>query len=300
MRRLAIGITLLIGLGLALAGCSGGKEPTATGKTPGPLHVLTSTFPMVLFTRSVTTGATGVSLESMLSGSMGCPHDYVLTPQDMQKIARADVFVVNGLGLEEFLGAPVKSANPGVRVLDTSKGITDLLKMTPEEGTEESGKEPHHHQGDANPHLFASPRMAAKVVRNIAAQLSEIDPSNRRVYLDNAEREAAKLEKLADEFASAGKRLRSRKIVTEHAVFDYLARDAGLEIVKLIRSSGAAAVFTEPQYPAKVAETIAKEARVPVAQLDPAASGPDDAPADYYEQVMRKNLDTLKSSLGGP
>jgi ABC-type Zn uptake system ZnuABC Zn-binding protein ZnuA len=256
----------------------------------------------------------------MLSGSMGCPHDYVLTPQDMQKIARADVFVVNGLGLEEFLGAPVKSANPGVRVLDTSKGITDLLKMTPEEGTEESGKEPHHHQGDANPHLFASPRMAAKVVRNIAAQLSEIDPSNRRVYLDNAEREAAKLEKLADEFASAGKRLRSRKIVTEHAVFDYLARDAGLEIVavveetpgqepsaarmldivKLIRSSGAAAVFTEPQYPAKVAETIAKEARVPVAQLDPAASGPDDAPADYYEQVMRKNLDTLKSSLGGP
>jgi hypothetical protein len=67
--------------------------------------------------------------------------------------------------------------------------------MTPGKGIQESGKEPHHHEGDANPHLFASPRMAAKIVRNIAAQLSEIDPPNRRVYLDNAERAAAKLEK---------------------------------------------------------------------------------------------------------
>jgi len=311
-------IAAALTLGL-MFGCSS-REPAATGKTPGQLHVLTSTFPMYLFTRNVTAGAAGVSVESMLPGSMGCPHDYVLTPQDMQKIARADVFVVNGLGLEEFLGAPVKSANPKIHILDTSKGITDLLKMTPAEGGEESGREPQHHQGDTNPHLFASPRLAAKIMRNIAAGLSEVDQADRRIYLENAERWATRLEKIADDFAETGKHLRSRKIVTEHAVFDYLARDAGLEIVavveevpgqepsaarmieivKRIRSSGAAAVFTEPQYPAKVAETIAKEARVPVALLDPAASrqGRDDAPADYYEQVMRKNLDMLRRTLG--
>ena len=61
--------------------------------------------------------------------------------------------------------------------------------------------------------------------------------------------------------------------------------------------SGAAALFTEPQYPAKVGETIAREIGIPVATLDPVASGPPDAPADYYEKTMRANLETLKRIL---
>jgi ABC-type Zn uptake system ZnuABC Zn-binding protein ZnuA len=66
----------------------------------------------------------------------------------------------------------------------------------------------------------------------------------------------------------------------------------------VIRRSGAAAVFTEPQYPANVGRKIADEAGVPVAVLDPSASGPADAPLDYYEKVMFGNLDTLKRVLG--
>jgi ABC-type Zn uptake system ZnuABC Zn-binding protein ZnuA len=313
MKRRSIGLSLLLGLALVPAGCSGGAEPAGTNK---PLRVLTSTYPMYLFTRSVTAGSETVAVEPMLPGNMGCPHDYVLTPQDMQKIARADVFVVNGLGLEEFLGSPVSHANPKIRLLDTSKGITNVTKLTPEEGGE-AGDEHHHHHGDINPHLFASPRMAAKIVRNIAAELSKLDPAGAELYAKNADACAARLDKLADEFGAAGKTFASRKIVTEHAVFDYLARDSALEIVavveedpgqepsaaqmldivKRIKAGGAAAVFTEPQYPAKVAETIAKEAGVPVASIDPVASGRDDAPLNYYEQTMRKNLDVLKRVL---
>jgi ABC-type Zn uptake system ZnuABC Zn-binding protein ZnuA len=236
----------------------------------------------------------------------------------MQKIARADVLVVNGLGLEEFLGSPVSHANPRIKLLDTSKGIANVMKLTPEEGGE-AGDGHRHHHGDTNPHLFASPRMAAKIVRNIAAELSALDPAGAALYAKNADACAARLDKLADEFGAAGRTFASHKIVTEHAVFDYLARDCALEIVavveedpgqepsaaqmldivKRIRTSGAAAVFTEPQYAPKVAETIAKEAGVPVASIDPVASGSDDARIDYYEQTMRKNLDVLKRTLGG-
>ena len=60
----------------------------------------------------------------------------------------------------------------------------------------------------------------------------------------------------------------------------------------------AGAVFTEPQYSAKVGETIAKEAGVPAASLDPVAAGPADAGLDYYEQTMRANLSTLRKTLG--
>ncbi len=310
--RYVILVSLMLAAALSLAGCSVKSAPP---REPGELRILTSTFPMNLFTRNVVAGREGVVVSAMLAAGAGCPHDHVLTPSDMRKIADADVFVVNGLGLEEFLGSPVQRANPKIKVLDSSAGLAELMKLTPEEGG--GSEEGHHHSGDINPHLFASPRMAAKIVRNIAAQLSEIDPAGAELYRKNAEAYAARIDALAKEFPPAGKTL-ARKIVTEHAVFDYFARDARLEIVAVveedpgqtpsgpemmkivdtIRASAAAAVFTEPQYSPKIADTIAAEAKVPVAQLDPVASGPEDAPMDYYETTMRRNFETLISVLG--
>ena len=301
-------VILLSGCLLAapLPGCSKGRNGAS-----GKVRVLCSTFPVYVFTRNVAAGRNTVQVDLMLPADMGCPHDYVLTPQDMQKIASADVFIANGLGLEEFLGDPLKQANPKIAVIDSSRGITDVIQLRSREGRA------HEHAGP-NPHLFASPRMAARIAKTIAAELAKIDPGGAETYDRNAQAYAARLEKLADDFAAAARSFRSRKIVTEHAVFDYLARDAGLEIVavvedapgqapsaaemidlaRVIRRSGAAAVFTEPQYPANVGRKIADEAGVPVAVLDPIASGPADAPLDYYEKVMFGNLDTLKRVLG--
>jgi len=114
--------------------------------------------------------------------------------------------------------------------------------------------------------------------------------------------------------------LKNKRIVTEHGVFDYLAKDMGLEIVgvireyeeesqapsasslirlsKLIKEKKAGALFTEPQYPDEIGRAIAREAKVPVAKLDPVASGPESVPLDYYEKTMRGNLETIKVTLG--
>lgn len=297
------------------------------------VRVLASTFPVYLFTRNVTHGASGVVVQSMLPASMGCPHDYVLTPGDMEKISRANVFVANGLGLEEFLGAPLERANPKVVLVDSSRGIKEILEQgrmheddAAEGGghkhkakTEEHGAgESHHEHAGPNPHLFTSPRMAAMMVRNIASGLAAADPRNTDVYSRNGEVYARALESLADEARATGNALTNKRVVTQHAVFDYLARDMGLEIaavvredpgmepsaaemlqlVRLIRQRKVGALFTEPQYPAKVGETVAREAKIPVAVLDPVATGPEDVPLDYYQQVMRRNFETLQKTLG--
>ena len=101
-------------------------------------------------------------------------------------------------------------------------------------------------------------------------------------------------------------------------VFDYLARDMGLDVaaviqaddtqapsasdmmklIKAIRGQQVGAIFTEPQYPDKVAATLSRETGVATAKLDPAATGPASAPLDYYENTMRANLHTLESTLG--
>lgn len=304
----------------------------------GPKKILATTFPIYQLARHVVQGSSTVALDLMIPANLGCPHDYALTPQDMQKLAAAEVLVINGLGMEEFLGAPVRKANPKIVLVDSSKGITGILDYPDDDGHDhekapakhshgkkgDKGKkakhahDEHDHHGGPNPHLFASPRMAAKLAVNIAAELSKLDPANAALYTRNAKDYADRLNRLADEFVQLGKSLRNPRVVTQHGVFDYLAADMGLEIVgvvqahpgqepsaaemlkltKTIKEKQAGALFTEPQYPPKIGQTIAKETGIPVALLDPVANGPDSVPLDYYETVMRRNLEAIKGTLG--
>ncbi len=297
------------------------------------LSVLSTTFPIYQIVRNVTEGRDRMKVDIMLPSQLGCPHDYTLTPQDMKKLAKADILVINGLGMEEFIGAPVKKANPNIEVVDSSVGIRDTLesfgacehdhghaKTADHEkvhGDRHHEHGHHHHHHDVNPHLFVSPRMTAKLAMNIAAELSKLDPDGAATYFKNARVYAEAMNKLAEEMAALGNRLKNNRIAQPHGVFDYLARDMGLEIVavmlphgqapsaagmrhlaKTMKEKGAGAIFTEPQYPEKIGKTLSKETGIPTAMLDPVASGPEDAPLTYYETVMRQNMKTLESTLG--
>ncbi|MBI5343330.1 MAG: zinc ABC transporter substrate-binding protein [Deltaproteobacteria bacterium] len=269
----------------------------------GELRVLASFLPMYLFTRNVVGDTPGVSVDLMLPASLGCPHDYALTPGDMRKIAAADLFIANGYGMEEFLGAPVRKANPRIRIVETAEGVTPIR-------AEEGG------HGGINPHTWVSPRNAIRQVRNIEKALSAASPANAGAFRRNADAYAARLAILAGELEAASGRFRNRNIVTFHNVFDYLARDLRLSIVgeieetpgqepsagevrkliRAIREKKAAAIFWEPQYPKRLADVIASESGVPSRALDPVSTGPVDP--STYETVMRRNLRTLVEALG--
>ena len=103
----------------------------------GKIHVLCSIFPIYQFTRNVAEGSSGVEIGLLLSPGLGCPHDYSLTPQDIQRISHGDVLVINGLGLDEFIGAPLKRANPNVKIIDSSKGIVGLSAAKDEDEEED-------------------------------------------------------------------------------------------------------------------------------------------------------------------
>ncbi len=304
---------------VCLASSAYAGEPVPQNSEPSQkqIKVLCSTFPVYLFTKNIVAGSDTMQVGLMLPAALGCPHDYMVTPQDLQRLTEAQVLIINGLGMESFLEKSLRKADSHLIVIDSSQGITDLIQLGEDaEDSDSIDSHEHHHTG-VNPHLFASPRLAAQITQNIAAEISKIDPAHQDLYQKNAKQYAEKLNRLAEEFQSAARSFRSVKIVTEHAVFDYLARDCGLEVaaiveespgqepaadqmlqlVRIIRESKAAALFTEPQYPAKIGQTLARETGIPVAVLDPVAGGPDNAPADYYEIVMRHNLETLKKTL---
>lgn len=276
-----------------------------------PQRIVATTFPVYQLVRNVARNVPDREVMLMLPAQAGCPHDYALTPQDVNKAASADILVVNGQGLETFLGSLSGLTKKHMRLVDASRDIPDLIAYADAE------KDEHDH-GGTNPHLFASPRMAAAMTLSIGRQLAKADPANADAYRANAEAYARRLDALADDFAALGKRLKNTRIVTQHGVFDYLARDMGLSVVgvvqahdtqapsaadmmrliKGIHEQKAGAIFTEPQYPDKIGATLSRETGVPTATLDPVATGPLSAPLDYYETVMRENLRTLEATLG--
>lgn len=316
-------IAWLLAAGVVLPiGCA--KSPPIE-KDDGKLDVLCSFFPIYLFTKNVVGDRPNVHVTLMLPAEMGCPHDYDLKPDDVKMLAAADLFVMNGSGLEEFTEDQLHRANAKVKLVDSSRGV-DAIKIEDEHGHEHGHEEDDHdhahehahdHGAGVNPHYFSSPRQAAAQVMAIAEALAKADPAGAETYRKNASAYAARLGKLADEYKERLSKIAEKKIVTMHEVFDYLARDCGLEVVGTIHSAPghdpsagqmrklieeikkkkAAAVFVEPQYQARIGETIAKDAGIPVHVLDPVASGPKDAAPDYYEKKMRQNLETLEKAL---
>lgn len=284
------GVILLLALSVAFLPSSGAAEP---------LRVLTSFLPMEIFTRNVVGETPGVTVGSMLPAPLGCPHDYALTPGDMKKIASADLFVANGAGMEAFLGEPVRRANPRVRIVETARAVRPIRGG----------------HGELNPHTWVSPRNAILQVREIEKALSAARPGLAPSFRRNADAYVSRLSALAGEFDAAAKTLRRKNIVTFHDVFDYLARDIGLTVVgvieaapgqdpsageirklsRTIREKSVPAVFSEPQYSPKLAETLAREAGVKVRVLDPVATGSPSLTA--YEEAMRRNLATIREAL---
>ncbi len=300
MRRAA---WLALALVLVPGAVGAGRAAPGTPAGRPVLRVLASFLPMYVFTVNVAAGVPGVSVDLMLPASLGCPHDYALSPGDMRKIAAADLFIANGRGMEEFLGQPVLRANPRIAVVETGAAVAPIRTAGGE-------------HGGVNPHTWVSPRNAILQVRAVEKALSAASPANASAFHRNADAYAARLASLAGEFDAAARRFRARNIVTFHNVFDYLARDAGLSVVgrieetpgqepsageihalvRTIRRTKAAAVFAEPQYPERLAAIVAREAGVPLRVLDPLSTGAAGPAA--YEDAMRRNLATLVDVLG--
>jgi zinc/manganese transport system substrate-binding protein/zinc transport system substrate-binding protein len=251
---------------ILLTGCA--KEPTPTDD--GKIHVLCSFFPMYLFAQNVVGNTPGVSVDLMLPSQLGCPHDYDLTPDDVKRIAQADLYVMNGAGLESFGEEQVRSANPKVVIVDTSRGIESLLDADSHDheghdhahddhhdhdhAHDHDAKHDHHdhahdhahdhkdgdkghshaHAGGKNPHFFSSPKLAVDQVKAIVAALKVADPAHAEDFEKNGNAYIAKLEACVSKLEEASKSFTRREIVTMHEVFDYLAKDCGLSVVATI------------------------------------------------------------------
>ncbi len=269
-----------------------------TAVDDGTLTVATTTYPLYLLTSAVLDGAEGISVVPIVNQSVACLHDYTLTVTDMKVLEGADVVLINGAGLEDFLDAALN----GKPVYDCSEGV---VLLTDEEG-------------EIDPHIWMDPQRAALMVQNIASALADLDPDQAELYRSNAAACAQCLTDLAESCRAELEELSCRQLITFHEGFAYLADAMDLEIlaaveeesgseasarelvhiVALIEACQIPAIFTEANGSTATASAIRRECGVEIYSLSMLMSGTMEySEANCYEALFRSNIAVLKEAL---
>jgi zinc transport system substrate-binding protein len=264
----------LVVLALLVAGCSDGMS--APERT-----VIASFYPLAWATEQVA----GDSIDGVVNLTPPGvePHDIELSPSDVGAIRDAQLVVYLGGGFQPALEDAVA---------ERDGGSLDVL------------------YGDSDPHIWLDPVRFARSVGGIARTLDGIE---------SARPALSRLQRLDAEYRRGLADCDRRTIVTTHAAFTQLARRYGLaevslagrspesepspreleELIAKVRASGATTVFSEPLVSDRLAQTIAREAGVAVATLDP-IEGLTEAQLDTgedYMSIMRANLAALREAL---
>ena len=265
-RRLGLAAATGIAVALFAAGCG------SSGSDSGKVSVVATTTQIGDFARQV--GGNEVDVHQILSPNTD-PHDYEPRPDDVTTTADAKIILTNGDNLDAWMDKVIDDSGSDARVVDLGAGVPMKLPG------ESSGPEASQY----DPHWWHDPRNAEEAVRQIAAQLSEVDPAGKAAFEANAATYEAKLKDLDAGVASCidGVPPAERKLVTDHDAFGYFAERYGIDVVgavipsqttqaqpnaqdlsdlvDVVKREGVQAIFPESSLSPKLAETIASADR---------------------------------------
>lgn len=250
---------MLLSIFLVSAGLTSWYVRTETKEEEnGQVTVVTSFYPMYIAAMNVVGDTPGVSLQNLSEPQTGCLHDFTLTPQDMKLLSTADVFVINGGGIEVFLGEVAKSY-PKLHVIDASEHLSLLegeahvhVHGNEEELHEEDVHEEvlheeeiheeelheeelheedaHNHEDAVNAHAWMSIPLYREQVSEIAEQLSAVDAAHAQQYRANAKAYDEQLAVLEKKMDALKEELRGTNVILFHEAYAYLAEDLGMHV----------------------------------------------------------------------
>lgn len=252
------------------------------------------------------TGGDRVKVTSLV-GPDGDPHTFEPGARDSAMLNKADVVVINGLGLEGWLDRLIKASGFKGVVVVASDGVqTHTL--------EEDG------QTVTDPHAWNSAANGALYARNILAALIKADPQDEKALKTTGEAYITQLQQL-DSWAKAQFRPippQKRKVLTSHDAFGYFGRaydvtflaPQGLSseseasaqqvasLIKQIKADGVHSWFIENQLdPRLVRQIAAATGAQPGGELYPEALSAKGGEADTYAKAFRHNVTVIVNSM---
>ena len=302
LRRLRGVVALAVATLLALSACgdtSAGADDDARLDLVAAFYPLHWALQQIAGPRATVTSLTKAGAE---------PHDLELSPQDVEKVADADL-VVYLKGFQPAVDVAVRreAARRGYDV-STAARLT-LPGTATEEGERRDDEAP---AGD--PHFWLDPVRLATVGEALLARLVKIDPAHAAEYRANARALTTRLDALHREFQAGLRRCASRDLVTSHRAFGYLAERYGLtqvgisglspedepkpaelaRIANFVEKNPVRTIYYETLVSPAVARTVARETGAATEVLDPIEGLTRRSQGKNYLQVMRSNLTNLR------
>lgn len=261
------------------------------------LTVVTSFYPMYIAALNVIGDTDGVHLQNLSEPQTGCLHDFQLTPEDMKLLSKADVFIINGGGIESFMKDVAKSY-PDLTIIEASEGI-DLLED----------------EGEENAHAWMSVATYEEQVNHIAEGLAAADEKHASDYQKHADAYVVKLDALKERQQKVTEKIKEQSVILFHEAYDYVADDYGLDVAYVLDldeerqvSAGEVAdvlaavrddhvkyILAEELYGKSMGDTVEKETDAKVIYLDALNRG--DYDADSYIKGMSANIDLIEQYL---
>ena len=312
---------------------SGNKKNT--DEADDILTVVTSFYPMYIATLNIVDGVEGVRLENLSEPQTGCLHDFQLTPEDMKLLSTADVFVINGGGIESFM-SDVAKAYPKLDVVEACEDVALLSEDDADsdhdhdhdadtesdsdhdhdhEADAESDSAHDHDHGDENAHAWMSVPRYRTMVQTIASRLAEKDAKHADEYCANAKAYDAKIAVLEEKINSLKSLTNGQNIIIFHEAYAYVADDFSMnacylldldeersvsageikQVIGAIKDDGVSVILAEELYGNSMGDTVSRETDVHVIYIDPLNRGEYDK--DSYLDGMEHNIELIKEAF---
>lgn len=302
IRELVFSVLVLLPVALLAISCSGRFQRTAERV------LVVSTLPdFADWAENVAGGR--VTVRSLLTGGEE-PHSYEPKPQDAELLAKADVLIRVGLGLDDWVENVVASVRTSRLTTVVVGEEIDLIQENVHAG------DVGHSHPRGNPHIWLDPVVAKAAVGLIAGALCRVDPAGEREYLARAARYAGTLDSVVQVLTGLSSQLGNRRFVSMHESWPYFCRRFGFQSVAAIeplpsqepsarqlaglaarmRAESISVIAVEPQHNRDLADALARETGATVVVL---ASVTGSLPeADSYIRLLDYNVRTLVAALG--
>lgn len=324
VRRLNVVVSSLI---LLSAGCSFEGSGNAARSTPTrefagqyPIVAVCTTGPVADMVRNL--GGAHVDVIGLMGPGVD-PHLYRELPADIERIARADLVVYNGLHLEGRMAEMLEQLAEQKTVIAVTHALVDAK--------DPRLRKPPEFDGYYDPHVWHDPKLWAECVKYVASALADFDSKHRDEYAQNRDAYLRQLDE-ADRYCE--QQLWSipqeqRVLVTVHDAFNYFCQAYGLksmplkgvsteeevtigradEVIEYLVQNRVKAVFVESASAPQVVQALidpcrrqGHEVRLGPSEDTPFvlyadALGPVGSGADNYLGMIRANVDTIVSAL---
>lgn len=252
------------------------------------IQVITTFYPLAYFTERI--GGDHVEVVNLTENS-GDAHHFEPVMQDRIKIEEADMFVYNGLGLEEWVEDVLKSVEKDLLIVESSADMKS-----------------------EDPHIWLDPVLAKQQAISIYNGLIALDAQNKAFYESNMESLIKEFDDLITQFEDDLVNVDDKIVFIDHLTFYYLQNRFNFiqyslsgfipetdpsfhdldNLIQEIENQNAGYFLVSENQTEKISDTIKKETDIEVLEYYSMEIVSKDM--DYFS-MMYHNLDVLREAL---